>query len=93
MAKAALAPRLLLALGVAAAPLAAYAAAAPAEKSSDYYTKRTCQTIRPTGSRLGGVRRCRTQAEIDQARRESREILDRVQAFKPTICPPPPQDC
>jgi hypothetical protein len=74
----------LLSLGVAILPLTAYAGAEPAAKDSDYYTKRTCKVTRTTGSRLGGVRRCRTQAEIDQARQEDRQVLERIQAFKST---------
>jgi hypothetical protein len=87
MAKAALAPNLLLALGVIAAPIAAYAASEPPAPESDYYTKKICETVRPVGSRLGGTRRCRTQAEIDQHQRESRQTLERIQAHSPSICP------
>ena len=89
MAKAALAPRLLLAIGVIGAPIAAYAASEPATKGSDYYTKKVCETIKPTGSRLGGTRRCRTRAQIDQARQEDRQVLERVQAYKPVYCTQP----
>lgn len=74
----------LLSLTATALPLTAFAAAEPANKNSDYYTKRVCKVTRTTGSRLGGVRRCRTQAEIDQARQEDRQVLERVQAFKST---------
>jgi hypothetical protein len=91
MAKAALAPILLFALGVIAAPIAASAAAdEPATKGSDYYTKQICETVRPVGSRLGGNRRCRTQAEIDQHRRETRQTLERIQAHSPSLCPSAP---
>lgn len=74
----------LLSLTAAALPLAAYAAAEPAAKNGDYYTKRTCTVTRTTGSRLGGVRRCRTQAEVDQARQEDRQVVERIQSMKPT---------
>jgi len=93
MAKAALAPSLLLAIGAIAAPIAAPAAGEPAAKGDDYYTKQICETIRPPGSRLGGTRRCRTQAEIDQHRRESRQTLERIQAHSPSLCPPQPWLC
>jgi hypothetical protein len=96
MAKAALASSLLLALGVIAAPLAASSASAasePAASGRDYYTKQICETVRPVGSRLGGTRRCRTQAEIDQHRRENRQVLDRIQAHSPSLCPPQPWLC
>jgi hypothetical protein len=74
----------LLSLAVAVLPLTAYAAAEPAAKNSDYYTKRICKVTRTTGSRLGGVRRCRTQAEIDQARAEDRQVIERIQSMKAT---------
>jgi hypothetical protein len=80
---------LLTAIALVAIPIAAYGAAEPAAKSSDYYTKKVCDTIKTTGSRLGGTRRCRTRAEIDAARQESRQVLERVQAFKPVVCMPP----
>ena len=76
----------LLAMAAVAVPIAAYAASEPAPKGADYYTKKVCQVIRPTGSRLGGARRCRTQAQIDQARAEDRQVLERIQSMKPT-CP------
>ena len=76
-----------------AAPIAAYGASEPAAKGSDYYTRKVCDTIKPTGSRLGGTRRCRTRAEIDQARRESRQVIERVQNFQTSICPPQPWLC
>jgi hypothetical protein len=78
----------LVSLAVVALPLTAYAAAEPAAKGSDYYTKKVCETIKPTGSRLGGTRRCRTQAEIDAAKAEDRQVMERIQSMKPT-CPGP----
>lgn len=93
MAKAALAPSLILALGVIAAPIAAYAANEPAAKGTDYYTKKVCDTIRPTGSRLGGARRCRSKADRDQAQQEARQVIERVQTFSPSFCPPQPWLC
>ena len=74
----------MLSVAAVSLPLTAFAAAEPAAKNSDYYTKRICKVTRTTGSRLGGVRRCRTQAEIDQARQEDRQVLERIQAFKST---------
>ena len=83
-----LAPTLLTGLALVAIPFTAWAAAAPREKGDDYYTKKVCETIKPTGSRLGGTRRCRTRAEIDAARQEDRQVLERVQSMKATICTP-----
>ena len=44
--------------------------------------KRTCDVNVPTGSRLGGVRRCRTKAERDAARAESKQTVERIQSQK-----------
>lgn len=74
----------LITLAAVALPLTAFAAADPAPKGSDYYKKKICETIKPTGSRLGGVRRCRTKAEIDAARTEDRTVVERIQSMKPT---------
>jgi len=50
--------------------------------------KRICDTNVPTGSRLGGVRRCRTEREREEAKQEARTTVDRIQAMKPTLCLP-----
>ena len=83
-----LAPTLLTGLALVAIPFTAWAAAAPRDKGDDYHTKKVCEVIKPTGSRLGGTRRCRTRAEIDAARAENKQVLERVQAMKVTLCPP-----
>jgi hypothetical protein len=88
-----LAPSLLAALAVVAIPIAAYGAAQPADKSDDYYTKKVCEVTTPTGSRLGGTRRCRTQAELDQNRAETKQVIERVQTMKPTFCGPGGRGC
>ena len=48
----------------------AQAAATPAKP------KLVCRSELPTGSRLGGVRICKTQAEWDDIARRSRDTLD-----------------
>ena len=58
------------------------------DKNDDYYTKKVCKVVTPTGSRLGGQRRCRTQAEYDAVRADERQTLEKVQSLKVTICPP-----
>jgi len=88
MAKSKLAPALLTGLALVALPFTAWAAAAPRQKGDDYYTKKVCEVITPTGSRLGGTRRCRTQAELDAQRQEDRTVLERVQSMKASICAP-----
>jgi hypothetical protein len=70
-------------------PIAVQGAGAEPERNSEYYTKKICQVFTPTGSRLGGVRRCRTQSEIDQVRRENRDDIDHIQALKVTLCGAP----
>jgi hypothetical protein len=74
----------LVSLAIAVLPITAYAASEPPVKGSDYYTKKICQVIKPTGSRLGGTRRCRTKAQIDAAKAEDRQVVERIQAMKPT---------
>lgn len=59
----------------------------PARKS-DHSTKKVCDVAQPTGSRLGGIRRCRTGAEREEHKAEARQVVDRIQMMKPTMCPP-----
>ena len=74
------------AIAVITVPLAVQGAQAPLRSAS--VEKRTCDVAMPTGSRLGGVRRCRTAAEREAAKQEARTVVDRIQAMKPTICTP-----
>lgn len=76
-----------------AVPMAVVGAAEPAAKRSGYSTKRTCEVSTPLGSRLGGVRRCRTAAERDQHKQEARQVVDEIQSFKATMCAPPRPAC
>jgi hypothetical protein len=81
---------LLAAIAVIAVPIAVQGAEGP---SASPDAKRTCETNVPTGSRLGGIRRCRTKAEREAAKQEARQVVDRVQAFKATMCAPPRPAC
>ena len=72
----------LASLAVFALPIAAYAAAEPAAKNDAYYAKKICRVDTPIGGRLGGVRRCRSQAEDDQMKSSSQRIVDRMQTQK-----------
>jgi len=72
----------LAAAAVIAIPVAVVGAQTPAGKDSAYHTKKICDVKTPIGSRLGGVRRCRTRAEIAQARAENRDTVDRIQSQK-----------
>lgn len=68
-------------------PIAVVGAEPPTPKS-DYDNRKVCRVDRNTGSRLGGVQRCRSKAEWDQARQESRRVVDRMQGMKTDSCPP-----
>jgi hypothetical protein len=76
------------ALAVVVIPAALLAAQAPPTRTSDYEGRRVCRVDNKTGSRLGGVQRCRSKAEWDQAKQESRRVVDRMQNMKPDTCPP-----
>jgi len=69
-------------------PIAVVGAEAPPARTSDYDTRKVCRVDGRTGSRLGGVQRCRSKAEWDQARQESRRVVDRMQSMKVDACPP-----
>ncbi|MEA3013495.1 MAG: hypothetical protein QOD42_2040 [Sphingomonadales bacterium] len=76
------------AAAVIAIPAAVAGAQQPARTKSQYSTKRVCEVAIPTGSRLGGVRRCRSAAERELAKQEARQAVDRVQMFKPACAGP-----
>jgi hypothetical protein len=63
------------------------AAEGPVTKNDDP-NRVTCEVTHPVGSRLGGVRRCRTQAEWAQYRAEMRDAAHRIQAEGATNCVP-----
>jgi len=77
-------------LAVLAAPVAVQSAERATQKADDDPNRVTCEVTRPAGSRLGGVRRCRTQAEWAQYRQEMRDTVHRVQAEGATFCDPNP---
>ena len=52
--------------------------------------RRVCTVIGRTGSRLGARTRCISAEEARQEQIEARRTVDRLQAFKPTICSPQP---
>jgi hypothetical protein len=79
---------LLAVAAVVAVPIAVQGADTP-RKSGNPQAKRTCQVNVPTGSRLGGIRRCRTPAEREEAKQEARQTVDRIQAWKPSFCVEP----
>ena len=76
----------LAAAAVVAVPIAVQGEPVPAKAPA---VRRIC-TVTPTlGSRVNNVRRCRSQEEYEQEKQEARQVVDRVQAMKPTLCVPP----
>jgi hypothetical protein len=76
------------AIAVIAVPIAVQGAEGPSKASRP--ERRTCEVTVPMGSRLGGIRRCRTKTERDAHKAEARETVDRIQALRPTFCQPMP---
>lgn len=79
---------LISAAAILSLPTAAQADDPAQEGRSDYATKKSCRVDLPLGSRLGGVKRCRTRAERDQHRRDSREVMEKVQIGGNASCRP-----
>ena len=71
----------LAATAVVAIPLAVAGNAQAPTESRDT-EKRTCEVDQPTGSRLGGVRRCMTRAERAQLRADTQKNTERIQSQK-----------
>jgi hypothetical protein len=80
---------LIAAIAVIASPVAVLDAEGPALKA-DSSDQVICEVTHPPGSRLGGVRRCRTRAEWAQYRAETRDVVHRVQREGATFCDPDP---
>ncbi len=79
-------PAIVAAIAVVAVPIAVQGAQAPTKANPA--SKRICTVDGQIGSRLGGVRRCRTQEEREAEKQETKQVVDRVQSMKPTTCPP-----
>jgi hypothetical protein len=75
------------AIAIVAVPIAVQGAEGP-RTTRNPTAKRTCEVDLPTGSRLGGIRRCRSQEEREAAKQEARTVVDRIQSMKATTCPP-----
>ncbi|HEY0414476.1 MAG TPA: hypothetical protein VGD66_15180 [Allosphingosinicella sp.] len=69
----------LLAAALAAAGTAAPLPAAPPAAGTDA-TKKICRLQETIGSRLGGTRICRTRAEWEDLKLQSRRTVERVQS-------------
>ena len=67
-----------------AVPAASLAAERPTkQKNENYSKKKICRSEATIGSRLAGTTKCRTQAEWDAEKEETRRTVQRIQDFKP----------
>jgi hypothetical protein len=74
------------ALAVITVPIAVQGAQ---ERSKAPTKQRRVCTVTPTiGSRVNNVRRCRSADEREQEKQEARQVVDKVQNLKVTMCPP-----
>lgn len=78
-------PAIAAAVAVIVAPVA-MVGAQPQTKAPA--AKRICTVVPTIGSRVNNVRRCRTADEREQEKQEARQVVDRVQNLKVTMCPP-----
>ena len=79
---------ILAACGALAAPALAFAAdpapaAAPAAAQTPKKEKQVCKTIEEKGSRLGGKRICRTQAQWNELAAQQRQEIERRLSLGP----------
>jgi hypothetical protein len=75
------------ALVMAAAPASESTAPDLTARTSAYSTKKICREEGTLGSRLENHRICRTKAEWDQIKAESRRVTERIQSTG-NSCPP-----
>lgn len=75
------------ALAMIAAPVAFNGAGAQ-QKTNAEPQRKICDVQIKTGSRLGGSTRCQTREERSATQAEARRTVDRIQAMRPTMCPP-----
>jgi hypothetical protein len=67
-------------LVMAASPASESTAPDAAARASAYSTKKICREEVDLGTRLGGKRICRTRAEWDQIRSDSRKTTEKIQS-------------
>ena len=82
----------LAALAVVVAPMIVQATEPTTGRRTDDSNKVTCRVTRPVGSRLGGVRTCRTAAEWAAYQAEMRDVVHRIQGEGATFCVPNPSN-
>jgi hypothetical protein len=75
---------------VIAMPIAVQGEPAPSKAPS---ARRVCTVQSTLGTRLGNTRRCRTEEEREKEQQEGRQVAERIQAFRPTMCAPPRPTC
>jgi hypothetical protein len=75
-------------LVMAAAPASESTAPDATARASAYSTKKICREEGTIGSRLENHRICRTKAEWDEIKAESRRVTERIEAG-PSACVPP----
>jgi hypothetical protein len=75
-------------LVMAAAPASQSTAPDATARTSAYSTKKICREEGTIGSRLETHRICRTKAEWDEIKAESRRVTERIEAG-PSACVPP----
>jgi hypothetical protein len=73
-------------LAAVVAPMTAAATDPAPGRRVDDPNKVTCRVVRPVGSRLGGVRTCRTAAQWAAYQAEVRDVVHRVQTEGATFC-------
>jgi hypothetical protein len=73
---------LIAAIAVVAVPMAVMGARPATKSKRNNSTRKICEVRGETGSRLGGVRVCRTKAEWDEIRSDERAVIERVQNRK-----------
>jgi hypothetical protein len=74
---------LLAAVAVVSVPIAVQGAEPQsAQQRVNAQNRRVCTTHAEPGSRIKSVRTCRTAAEIEEARREQRHVIDKIQTNK-----------
>ena len=61
---------------------------APETTKSPSSIRRICTVQQTIGSRVNNTRRCRTRDEREAEKQEARQVVDKVQNLKVTMCPP-----
>jgi hypothetical protein len=79
--------QIVLIFALVAAPTVAGKEHRPVKRGSDP-NRVICRTEEVIGSRLASKKTCLTATQWEQLRRDQRDTVERIQAFRGTICPP-----